>query len=182
MPAVRLLADDAVHEALTEWWYYSGHLQTDSGERYAFHMAVFSCAAARSPIRYSEAPCSTIRPSRSTPSRRRTAGNLSDGPTNGFGFQLRQLARGEQAPSTRRKWRARISRPTRNLRSRCNRCCNRHRGFRPSGFVLISAAPARAITRRVRAWLPRDIEYWWNNQGGTGGEVWSGSPVGRFSK
>ncbi|MEF8700316.1 MAG: lipocalin family protein [Candidatus Accumulibacter sp. UW20] len=41
MPAVRLPADDAAHDKLTEWWYYSGHLQTDSGERYSFHVATF---------------------------------------------------------------------------------------------------------------------------------------------
>ncbi|MDS4013300.1 MAG: lipocalin family protein [Candidatus Accumulibacter sp.] len=38
---VKLPADDAVHEQLTEWWYYSGHLQTEAGERYSFHMAAF---------------------------------------------------------------------------------------------------------------------------------------------
>ena len=41
MPAVKLPADDAAHDKLTEWWYYSGHLQTESGERYSFHMAAF---------------------------------------------------------------------------------------------------------------------------------------------
>ena len=38
---VKLPTDDALHEQLTEWWYYSGHLQTESGERYSFHMAAF---------------------------------------------------------------------------------------------------------------------------------------------
>ena len=41
MPAVKLPADDAAHDKLTEWWYYSGHLRTDSGERYSFHLATF---------------------------------------------------------------------------------------------------------------------------------------------
>src|SRR5207249_2989069 len=26
--------DDAPHGDLTEWWYYTGHLQTDAGDRY----------------------------------------------------------------------------------------------------------------------------------------------------
>jgi predicted secreted hydrolase len=41
MAAVKLPADDAPHENVTEWWYYSGHVQTESGERYSFHMATF---------------------------------------------------------------------------------------------------------------------------------------------
>lgn len=41
MPPVRLPADDAVHDRLTEWWYYSGHLQSEAGERYSFHVAAF---------------------------------------------------------------------------------------------------------------------------------------------
>ena len=40
-PAVKLPADDAPHENTTEWWYYSGHVQTDAGERYSFHVAAF---------------------------------------------------------------------------------------------------------------------------------------------
>lgn len=39
--AVTLPADDAPHENTTEWWYYSGQLQTESGERYSFHQATF---------------------------------------------------------------------------------------------------------------------------------------------
>jgi predicted secreted hydrolase len=41
MAPVKLPADDAVHDQLTEWWYYSGHLQSESGERYSFHVAAF---------------------------------------------------------------------------------------------------------------------------------------------
>ena len=39
--AVNLPADDAPHANATEWWYYSGQLQTDAGERYSFHVATF---------------------------------------------------------------------------------------------------------------------------------------------
>ena len=38
---VKLPADDAPHDSTTEWWYYNGHLHTDSGQRYAYHVAVF---------------------------------------------------------------------------------------------------------------------------------------------
>ena len=39
--AVTLPADDAPHANTTEWWYYSGQLQSETGERYAFHVATF---------------------------------------------------------------------------------------------------------------------------------------------
>ena len=39
--AVSLPADDAPHANTTEWWYHSGQLQTESGERYSFHVATF---------------------------------------------------------------------------------------------------------------------------------------------
>ena len=38
---VHLPADDAPHHNTTEWWYYNGHLHTDAGQRYAYHVAVF---------------------------------------------------------------------------------------------------------------------------------------------
>ena len=39
---VVLPRDDAPHGGFnTEWWYYSGHLETDGGERYGFHYVVF---------------------------------------------------------------------------------------------------------------------------------------------
>lgn len=39
--AVKLSADDAPHENVTAWSYYSGHVQTESGERYSFHVGTF---------------------------------------------------------------------------------------------------------------------------------------------
>jgi len=85
MPPVRLPADDAPHAMLTEWWYYSGHLQTASGERYSFHLATFlrqgtlthtvfhgSLLDHQSGKLYSE--------------QSRTAGNPSDGRKDGFDF------------------------------------------------------------------------------------------------
>lgn len=38
---VKLPADDALHDNYMEWWYYNGHLQTESGDRYNFHFAFF---------------------------------------------------------------------------------------------------------------------------------------------
>ncbi len=33
--------DDGPHHRLTEWWYYTGHLRTDSGRRFGFEAVVF---------------------------------------------------------------------------------------------------------------------------------------------
>lgn len=33
--------DDAPHQALTEWWYYTGHLETGNGRRYGFEQVAF---------------------------------------------------------------------------------------------------------------------------------------------
>jgi predicted secreted hydrolase len=38
---VHLPRDDAPHHNTTEWWYYNGHLHTEAGQRYAYHVAVF---------------------------------------------------------------------------------------------------------------------------------------------
>ena len=34
-------ADDGPHDALIEWWYYTGHLFTEAGDRYGFEQVVF---------------------------------------------------------------------------------------------------------------------------------------------
>ena len=36
-----LPADDAPHDRLTEWWYYTGHLRDARGGRYGFEFVVF---------------------------------------------------------------------------------------------------------------------------------------------
>ena len=38
---VQLPRDDAPHDNFMEWWYYNGHLDTESGDRYSFHFALF---------------------------------------------------------------------------------------------------------------------------------------------
>ena len=40
-PADHVSADEAPHDLLTEWWYYTGHLWTADGERYGFEFVVF---------------------------------------------------------------------------------------------------------------------------------------------
>ncbi len=38
---VSLPADDAPHDVLTEWWYYTGHLQAPDGRRFGFEFVIF---------------------------------------------------------------------------------------------------------------------------------------------
>ena len=39
--AIQLPRDDGPHERLTEWWYYTGHLQSDDGRTFGFEAVVF---------------------------------------------------------------------------------------------------------------------------------------------
>jgi hypothetical protein len=49
---VSLPADEAPHNALTEWWYYTGHLKTTSGREYGFEFVIFQAVRAGSPVGY----------------------------------------------------------------------------------------------------------------------------------
>jgi len=39
---ITLPLDDGPHDAYIEWWYFTGHLFTESGERYGFEFVVFT--------------------------------------------------------------------------------------------------------------------------------------------
>jgi predicted secreted hydrolase len=85
MPPVRLPADDAPHAMLTEWWYYSGHLQTASGERFSFHLATF---LRQGTLTHTVFHGSLLdhRNGRLFSEQSRTAGNPSHGRKDGFDF------------------------------------------------------------------------------------------------
>jgi predicted secreted hydrolase len=38
---IELPRDDGPHDRLTEWWYYTGHLRSDAGDRYGFEYVIF---------------------------------------------------------------------------------------------------------------------------------------------
>ena len=38
---IDLPRDDGPHDRLTEWWYYTGHLRSDGGNRYGFEYVIF---------------------------------------------------------------------------------------------------------------------------------------------
>lgn len=49
---VRFPDDEAPHETLTEWWYYTGHLYTADGDRYGFEYVIFQAQRGAFPPYY----------------------------------------------------------------------------------------------------------------------------------
>ena len=44
--------DEAPHDNLTEWWYYTGHLFEDDGTRYGFEFVIFQAVRGSLPVGY----------------------------------------------------------------------------------------------------------------------------------
>jgi predicted secreted hydrolase len=42
--------DDAPHDRLTEWWYYTGHLRSDDGRRFGFEYVIFRAERGAFPV------------------------------------------------------------------------------------------------------------------------------------
>lgn len=49
---VRFPEDEAPHDDLTEWWYYTGHLFTEDGTRYGFEYVIFQAQRGAFPPYY----------------------------------------------------------------------------------------------------------------------------------
>ncbi|HEX9016288.1 MAG TPA: lipocalin-like domain-containing protein, partial [Chloroflexota bacterium] len=49
---VVLPADEAPHDNLSEWWYYTGHLKTGVGKEYGFEFVIFQGVRSGSPVGY----------------------------------------------------------------------------------------------------------------------------------
>jgi predicted secreted hydrolase len=47
---IALPADDEPHDRLTEWWYYTGHLQGAAGDRYGFEFVIFRAERGGLPV------------------------------------------------------------------------------------------------------------------------------------
>ena len=47
---VVLPRDDAPHDRLTEWWYYTGHLQASDGEHFGFEFVIFRAERGNFPV------------------------------------------------------------------------------------------------------------------------------------
>ena len=51
-PSVVLPRDAGPHDALTEWWYYTGHLHADDGRTYGFEFTLFQVRRQDAPTGY----------------------------------------------------------------------------------------------------------------------------------
>ena len=49
---IRLPEDEAPHDVLTEWWYYTGHLKSAEGHEYGFEFVIFQSRRGQNPIGY----------------------------------------------------------------------------------------------------------------------------------
>ena len=52
LPPIELPRDEAPHRNLTEWWYFTGHLQDDAGRTYGFEFVVFQSSRENAPLGY----------------------------------------------------------------------------------------------------------------------------------
>ena len=52
LPPIQLPRDEAPHDALSEWWYYTGHLDAADGSHYGFELVIFQAVRAGYPVGY----------------------------------------------------------------------------------------------------------------------------------
>ena len=86
LPPLNLPADDAPHGSAIEWWYYSGILGAEAGQRYAFHMVVF---VANGLVKHTvmHAALTDLQTGKRYASQTRTGGIPATSVANGFDFR-----------------------------------------------------------------------------------------------
>lgn len=86
LPPLKLPADDAPHGSRMEWWYYNGILKAETGDRYAFHVAVF-VADAMVKHTVMHMALTDLQTGKRHARQSRTGGIPAKGGTSGFDFQ-----------------------------------------------------------------------------------------------
>ncbi|HEY3082118.1 MAG TPA: lipocalin family protein [Chloroflexota bacterium] len=87
-PTPRPLAlpgDEAPHRDLTEWWYYTGHLDAADGRQYGFELVVFQSVRGAGPVGYAAHFAVTDLPRRRFAYDQRTALGSQIDPAGGVG-------------------------------------------------------------------------------------------------
>jgi predicted secreted hydrolase len=86
LPPLTLPADEAPHGSGMEWWYYNGILAASSGDRYAFHIAVF---VANGLVKHTvmHAALTDLQTGKRYANQTRTGGIPATGVANGFDFR-----------------------------------------------------------------------------------------------
>jgi len=105
---VILPADDAPHDRLTEWWYYTGHLRDETGGRWGFEFVVFRAERGSFPVTWA----SHLALTDETGSRFHYAERAEVGPqvngaatgAPGFSLGIRGLDPSDSATFTRTPW------------------------------------------------------------------------------
>jgi len=85
LPPLALPADEAPHGSAMEWWYYSGIVQGDAGERFALHQVVF---VANGLLKQTvmHVALTDLRNGRRYVSQSRTGGSPAQAVANGYDF------------------------------------------------------------------------------------------------
>ncbi len=89
---IRFPEDEAPHDVLTEWWYYTGHVITADGARYGVEFVIFQGSRANFPIGYAahfaiiDAQTQTFTYEQAAGSGQRAAG--SNAATSGFDLRV----------------------------------------------------------------------------------------------
>jgi predicted secreted hydrolase len=52
LPAIQFPLDEAPHNSLSEWWYYTGHLDAAEGGTYGFELVIFQAVRQGYPVGY----------------------------------------------------------------------------------------------------------------------------------
>ncbi len=87
LPPVTFPRDEAPHDTLTEWWYYTGHLRADDGTRYGFESVIFQSLRSDFPPYYAAHVAITDRARGAFRYDQRT-GPAAVGPGPGFDLRL----------------------------------------------------------------------------------------------
>jgi predicted secreted hydrolase len=82
---VTLPKDDAPHQAQIEWWYYNGHLTSESGKQFSFHDTVFLVKSVMNHM-ISHVSFSDHQTGKHYTDQRKTGGNSSVNTNNSFEF------------------------------------------------------------------------------------------------
>lgn len=105
---VVLPADDAPHDRLTEWWYYTGHLRDETGGRWGFEFVVFRAERGDLPVTWASHLALTDETGgRFHNAERAEIGpqvNLGSGDTTVFALGIRGLDLADPATLARAPW------------------------------------------------------------------------------
>lgn len=88
LPPIALPDDEAPHDNLSEWWYYTGHLTADDGVGYGFEFVTFQSVRGSAPVGYAAHLAITDRARRAFRYDHRSTTGSQLGQRDGFALQV----------------------------------------------------------------------------------------------